>query len=294
METEKQKRVIINADDFGFSEGITEGIISAHLDGILTSTTLAANMPAAQGAVNRIGEVPDLGIGVHLNVSQGPPLSAAGQQLADDDGIMRYTAAGVIRACMLKPWLIKVFETEFDAQIRWILDNDIKPTHLDSHRHTHAFSPIFARVARLAKRYDIPFVRQQGERLPGPRTDWPDCPAKQRRLSCILNCFGWVNAKIAPQLRGTIGSWGVAHTGFIDAKWLKKAAETLRAVDGIIEIMTHPGKSYGLDESVTRLIENREAELAALCDPTVKQAFEQNGIELTNYGRLLHSIKTRS
>ena len=282
MRTSRQKRAIVNADDFGFSPGVTEGILRVHREGIVTSTTIAANMPAAADAAGRLAEVPDLAVGVHLNVSQGPALSAGGRQLAGDDGVMHRTAVGVILDCARRPRLLDAVETEFDAQIRWALDHGIRPTHLDSHRHAHGFPPIFARVAGLARRYHIPFVRWFGEVLPGRH--WPHAPAAQRRNSRVLNCFAAANAGGGSDLRGARGTWGVMHTGFIDADWLRRAARTLRS--GVTEIMVHPGTGDDLEPAATRLRATRQIEREALCDPAVKDAFDRHGIEFTHYGRL--------
>jgi predicted glycoside hydrolase/deacetylase ChbG (UPF0249 family) len=276
------RRVIINADDFGFSCGITEGILRAHRDGVVTSTTIAANMPAAEEAVRRLAAAPNLGVGVHLNVSQGPPLSQEARALADADGVMRLTAAGVVLLCVRKPRMLRAIEAEYDAQIRWVLDHGITPTHLDSHRHTHGFPPVFARVARLARRYNIRFIRRHRERLPGP--GWPASDAKQRRVRRLLSSFGWINAWIAPDLVATNGTWGIEHTGCIDTAWLVRAAGTVQP--GTTEIMTHPGLADDLDETASRLGASRQMELAALCDPAVAKAFRQQGIERVHYGQL--------
>ncbi|MBI5726135.1 MAG: ChbG/HpnK family deacetylase [Planctomycetes bacterium] len=277
------KHVIVNADDFGWTAGITEGIIRAHRDGIVTSATLAANMPDAAGAVSRLKEVPELGVGLHLNVTQGPPLSGRGQELAGPDGVMNRTAVGLIIACILRPRLIDAVEAEFEAQIRWALDRGLRPTHLDSHRHSHAFPPIFLRVIALARRYDIRFIRRQRECLTGP--GWPASPAKQRRNRLVLNCLGSVNSAAAGgRFMPARACWGVAHTGLISQAWLIRAARSIRP--GLTEIMTHPGLPEGLDESATRLRQSRLEELAALCSPAIKQEFSRNGIELVNYGRL--------
>lgn len=273
--------MIVNADDFGFSAGITEGILRAHGQGIVTSTTVITNMPAAAAAVQRLGEAPDLGVGVHLNVSQGPPLSKAGRVLAGEDGVMNRTAMGVILDCIRRPWVLGAIEAEFEAQIQWALDHGLRPTHLDSHRHAHAFAPIFARVARLARRYHVPFVRWYHEAL-GP--GWPVSPAKQRRTSRMLGAMGWFNNALGRDLRGTQGTWGIAHTGCFDAAWLVQVAQRLPA--GATEIMTHPGLIDDLPVDATRLLESRKAELAALCDPAVKEAFAKHDIELTHYGKL--------
>ena len=277
----KEKRLIVNADDFGFSPGITEGILRAYREGIVTSTTLVANMPSAAEALARLGEAPGLGVGVHLNVSQGPPLSRGAWLLAGADGQMRRTAGEVLRDCLLRPGFLTEIEREFDAQIRWALDHGLRPTHLDSHRHAHGLPPIFARVARLARRYHIRFVRWHREVLSGP---WPPGPPKQQRSRLLLNCFGQVNACLAPDLRATRGTWGIAHTGFLDAAWLLRAMGAVRP--GVTEFMVHPGLAAGLDGSLTRLLQSREEEMRALCDAAVKEAIGRHGITLTHYGRL--------
>jgi chitin disaccharide deacetylase len=292
-----QSCAIVNADDLGFSPGVTEGIVRAHVEGIVTSTTLMANMPSAQSAIARVRELPELGVGVHLNACQGPPLSREGQRLAGG-AVMNWTAQRLILACCLRPSLLGAIEREFDAQIRWALDHGLKPTHLDSHRHLHAFPPLFRRVARLAERHGIRYIRWHRERLPLPRalerggatasegdeTARRKTVRKQRRISGLLNVFGAVNARMAPQTVGTLGTWGVTHTGYIDSEWLIRVAEA--APEGVIEIMTHPGLAGDVDGPATRLVESRERELAALCDPRVRAAFAHADVKLVHYGQL--------
>ncbi len=281
-ETTKIRRVIVNADDFGFSLGITDGILRAHREGIVTSTTVAANLPGAEEAVGRIAEVRDLAVGVHLNVSQGTPLSREGERLADRDGVMQRSGMGVILECMRDPSLLDAIQGECDAQIRWVLDHGITPTHLDTHRHAHAYGPIFSRVAELARRYHIRFVRRCREVL--PRCGWTRAPLKQRCVSHLVSFFGKSQVRRSPELLGTLGTWGLAHTGLIDREWLIRAARVLPV--GATEIMTHPGFAGDVDRRLTRLIESRKCELEALCDPRVREAFEHNDIELTHYGHL--------
>ncbi len=276
------KRVIVNADDFGFSPGVTEGIVRAHREGIVTSTTIMANMPAAEDAARLARDVPSLGVGVHLNICQGRPLSSLALSLADEDGVMRLSANRVLWLCATRPRLLRAVEAEFDAQVRWVLDHGIQPTHLDSHRHTHGYPPIFLRAARLARRYNIRFLRRHREVLPG--RDWPAGDPKRRRIRRMLNVLGWVNARLAPRLLATTGTWGMAQTGVIDAAWLIRVAAAAPA--GVTEIMTHPGLAVGLDEEASRLRESRERELAAVCDPAVREAFRRHGVELVHYGQL--------
>ncbi|MHC4986810.1 MAG: carbohydrate deacetylase, partial [Planctomycetota bacterium] len=169
---------------------------------------------------------------------------------------------------------------EFDAQIRWALDHGLAPTHLDSHRHAHGLPAIFKRVIRLARRYDIAFVRRYREVLPG--RDWPAAEPKQRRIAKWLTRFGRLHSFSAKGRLLTTGTLGIAHTGSIDAAWLIRAAE--RLPDGVTEIMTHPGLADDLPAGQTRLGDARPGELAALCDPRVREAFERAGVRPIHYG----------
>lgn len=278
-----QKYAIINADDLGFCQGVTEGILRAHREGILTSTTIMANMPGADQAAKLAHDVPTLGVGVHLNVSQGRPLSEAGRALAGPDGVMNNTAASVIKKCFKDRQVRAAIKAEFDAQIRWVLDHGLRPTHLDTHRHAHAFGRILADVCELAEHYNIRFVRRLGEHLPGG--GWPEAPGRNRRVRSMVNLAAWLGGHGRPgPTAATLGAWGVAHTGVIDRRWLILAARRLPV--GVTEIMTHPGLLAGLDPSATRLVESREAELEALCDPAVRQAMQQNNVKLIHYGQI--------
>jgi len=272
---------VVNADDFGFSSGVTEGILCAHLEGVVTSTTIMANMPAAEEAAGRLTEAPSLGVGVHLNVSQGRPLSGRGEALADADGLMRRSALGVVLACIRRPGLIDAVEAEFDAQIRWALEHGIRPTHLDSHRHTHGWPAVFARVVKLARRYDIRFIRRLREVLTGRRR--AGSPLRQVAVARALTALGAVGGAV-PELAQAGGTMGISRGGCIDADWLIRSARSVRP--GVTEFITHPGLPDGLDPADTRLIESRRAEMEALCDPRVREAFERMGIRLVHYGQL--------
>jgi len=276
------KFVVINADDFGVSPGVTEGILRAHRDGVVTSTSVMANLPAAEDAVRRLTEVPGLGVGVHLNVVQGPVLSPAAGALADPDGRMDRTAGQLFAAVLRRPRLLDAIEAEFDAQVRWLLDRGRRPTHLDSHRHVHGWGPVFRRVAVVARRYDVPVVRRLREALPGG--GWPAAAPRQRLVAGLLNAFAASQAAVAGDLLPARGTWGVAHTGRIDVAWLCRAARALRP--GVWEIMTHPGLAEDAGGVSTRLRASRQRELEALCSPAVARAFDRAGIRCVHYGQL--------
>lgn len=144
-------KVIFNADDFGYSEGVNYGIVDAYSKGILTSTTLMANMPGFEHAVSLSKEFRGLGIGVHLTLTCGKPL------LQNVDSL---TESGNFRKLSFyqKDFHIDLDELyqEWDTQIQKVYRSGINPSHLDSHHHTHTFSDNQKVVIELAKKYDLP------------------------------------------------------------------------------------------------------------------------------------------
>lgn len=276
-------RLIVNADDLGWSDGVNEGIFRAHREGIVTSATLAANMPAAGAAAARLESLPGLGVGVHLNACQGPALSATGREvLAGRGGMMDSTGAAVIRRCIFRRRrTLKALEAEFDAQICRALELGVRATHLDTHRHVHAWPAVFRLVARLCSRYDIAFVRWHREVLPAGA---PPPEPRQRRIGSALTRLGRRCRKIAPQRIATNGTLGVAHTGRIDVAFLLAAVEALRP--GATEIMVHPGYAEDLPDAESRLRQSRRAEVEALCDPRLAERIAASNIELIHYGHL--------
>ena len=129
------KKVIINADDFGYSRGINYGIIDSHRLGILTSTTIMAGMPGFDHAVHLAKENPKLGIGVHLTLTCGYPLLKDYQTIVDENGKFKHLSFFTHD----NNYDFDEVYREWEAQIEKVLASEIKPSHLDSHHHTHSF-----------------------------------------------------------------------------------------------------------------------------------------------------------
>ncbi len=144
-----RKQLVVNADDFGFTPDVNAGIVEAHRKGILTATTLMANGDAFADAVRLARETPTLDIGCHL-------VLIGGQSLVTKKAFPA-TAAQLVAA--LATGRIRVYD-ELAAQIRRIVDAGLRPTHLDTHKHTHLAPPVLDAVARLAEDFDIRWVRR--------------------------------------------------------------------------------------------------------------------------------------
>jgi predicted glycoside hydrolase/deacetylase ChbG (UPF0249 family) len=269
-----RKQLVVNADDFGFTPDVNQGIIDAHQEGILTATTLMANGAAFDDAVQWARRVPTLDIGCHLvligghSLINGRPLPSTVPQLL----------------AALAKREIRPYE-ELSAQVRKIVAAGVLPTHLDTHKHTHLAPPVLDAVARLAEEHAIRWVRRPFDfplnalRGTVPRLKRLTSEAlgmMRRRFHRVLSAHG---------CRTTDHFAGFQITGRFRAADLVELLGILP--DGSTELMCHPGRcGPDLRAARTRLKESREQELSALTAPEVRAALARHGIELVNYTQL--------
>jgi predicted glycoside hydrolase/deacetylase ChbG (UPF0249 family) len=253
--------LIVNADDFGFTRDVNQGIVEAHRHGILTATTLMATGAAFDDAVRLARENPTLDVGCHLVLVGSPGFPDTVPQL------------------MLAVRGMNVFEL-LAAQVRKIVDAGIRPTHLDTHKHTHLLPPVLDAVARISEDFKIPWVRRPFDfPIEAGGIGW-----KKRATSYA---FGVVRGRFERTLskHGCLSTdhfAGFQMTGNYDATYLERLIRELP--EGSTEFMCHPGRcTEELRSQRTRLKESREAELQALIAPGVRQALEQEGVQLARY-----------
>ena len=157
------KRFILNADDFGLTKYHNQAVLEGYVNGFLTSASLCVNTDAFEGAVNNIlPDCPNLSVGVHLNIVEGKALTGC-SKLTDSDG---YFNKGYLYLLInqKKSEILKDIELEFRSQIEKA-KACCSITHIDSHVHIHSIPSIFELVCKLAKEYEIPYVRTQFEEL---------------------------------------------------------------------------------------------------------------------------------
>ena len=281
-----ERRIVINADDFGLTEGINRGIVQAHTDGVLTSTTIMANMPAAEKAVKMAKRQPKLGVGIHLNLSEGQPISSqAGIDcLVNEDGLFTYSPSKLAFLSLTSNKIRKALRSELAAQIQWLIDSGIKPTHLDSHKHIHCFPAIFPIICSLAREFEITAMRWPFEPGELSQMPWPLPSEGGRKRAKLIRLFAKINRIQNSSFFKTDVFLGIAHTGKIDVNFFKALA--LYNSAQTTELMTHPGFADGLNAANTRLLHQRKVELDALCSERTKQYLKEAGIELVHYGEL--------
>jgi predicted glycoside hydrolase/deacetylase ChbG (UPF0249 family) len=264
------KKLIINSDDYGRTPDISRGIREAHLRGVVTSTTCMMNIPStAQDIGIALQETPSLGMGVHLVLTMGRPISTPGTvpSIVDQNGnFLKYTPLleNVNRLNMeevLSEWRAQI-EAFFQAAGK-------KPTHLDSHHHSSYFSAaLFRGMLELANEYDcairFPFTKVSSE-LEETAARVPELMKQfnPRRPDVFIVDF-YDETAIKAILLDI-----VHHLG-----------------EGISEIMCHPG--YVDDAFANESIYNfqREQELEILTDPEIKEAIQTQGIQLITFADL--------
>ena len=239
------RRLIVNADDLGRTHGINTGVFEAHRLGIVTSATAMVTYPAVREAEALSRDAPGLGIGLHLALTGGetalPPndvptlVDARGKQPGKPE------ALGAPRPSELA--------AEIDAQFqRFVALFGRKPTHLDSHHHSHRRTDVFDAVCALARREGLP----------------------------VRNAGGAMTALLS--LRGVRAN-DHFEEGFFDAgvsvAHLVAIIEGLK--DGTTELMCHPAHEDAELLATSSYAAVRVRELAALCDPRVRIAGHATG-----------------
>ena len=147
------KKLIINADDFGYSRAVTYGILDSYKIGILTSTTMMMNTAATRHAAEIAKENPGLGIGVHLVLTFGKPLIDTHKTIVDENGNFRKLSFYENGNFVID--LEEVYR-EWKAQIEKFFSYGLVPTHLDSHHHINSFGELYTVYLRLAEEYSFP------------------------------------------------------------------------------------------------------------------------------------------
>ena len=287
------KNLIINADDLGWTDGVNRGIVEAFHHGIVTSTSLLANGAAFASGVEAARSAPGLGVGVHLNLSDGPPVAdpEAVTSLLNDNAEFAGGPQSLLLRRARRGLLLAEVEDEWDAQIQKIIDAGITPTHLDGHKHVHMLPGLFEIAVRLAKRHGIGAIRVSLE-----------TSSLRAALSSGSKQHAGVLMKQGVQARGlkllaldvraqaehagisTADYFcGIAQTGELTREGVVQFVKSLP--DGTTELMCHPGYAdAALQKTPTRLQNSRQTELQILTDTGIRNLVASLGIRLIDYG----------
>jgi predicted glycoside hydrolase/deacetylase ChbG (UPF0249 family) len=245
------RRLIVNADDWGLTRGVSEGILAAHRHGIVSSTTVLATGDLDRELVARL-RASGLGVGLHVNLTLGAPLTR-GRSLVDADGRFvrdaRRAAARVTAADV---------RDEVEAQLerfRSVLKR--RPTHLDTHHHVGLHPPVREVVLEAARTLGVA-VRSQ------------DAAARARARGAGLRTPDHFFGESGP-----------------DAYWSSdRTVRHLRELpDGVSEFMCHPGW-FDADLAYSRYGRQRETEMIGLGGVAARATAAALGITLCTFADL--------
>lgn len=288
------KRLIVNADDFGFNREITDGIVESHHNGVVTSTTLMINMPAAEYAVGRVKDCPEMSVGLHVNLTEGRPISDPGEipSLVDAEGsfIDRPTFFKRANLCQLDSSHLRL---EMKRQFEKIIELGHTPTHADSHHHSAScVQPFFIKLS-LMKEFGIKRLRthrgwyHRDRLVKGlPASLWRTFTTNIRRGPFrvyyeLQHVFCMLRGISTPSER--FGFFKVVSDRKMDFSMASVPSLVGAMPSGTSELCCHPGfhSDDPNDDEVMR--NSRPAELKFLTDPAFRQALEEANIELVNY-----------
>lgn len=245
------KLLIVNADDLGRTVGINDGIFEAHRKGLVTSATMMVAYPAAQDAAARLGELPDLGVGLHVALTGGPSILPAERlpSLTGTSGRLPAKPEGFVDPALEEVLL------EARAQLTRFRELTGRlPTHLDSHHHSHRHPVVCEALIALAAEHELPV-----------RNASADVEARLRRhkvatTDAFVEGFFGENARLEVLL------------GILDG-----------IGPGITEIMCHPARVDGELRSTSGYAADRERELAVLTSQQAAQAVRNLGLQLVHF-----------
>ena len=242
-------KVIFNADDFGLTRGVNNGIVKAHRQGVVHSTTMMVGMDAEQHALELARHNPDLKIGVHLRFTAGVPITKHPNLTNGRAHFINYDEL----------WSKQDFETqvvydEAKAQVEHFLSLGLELSHLDSHHHAHTHPQILPVIKEVANEYRVPL---RGSGL---------CQESMTIRYIFTDEF--YDQKVS--LDGLM-----AHL------------LSLKADYDLVEVMCHPAEADQALILKSGYALQRELELQVLTSPILKEQLAHHGITVTDYSELV-------
>ena len=283
-------KLIINADDFGLTGGVNRSVSELAVSGALTSATLMAKSAAFDQAVRIAKDLPGLGVGCHIVLTDGTPVSPPETipTLLGKDG-------RCFRKSLLRFWIAVLLgrvdaaemEREGAAQIFKLQDAGIKVTHVDTHKHTHVLPQVARAVLNAAERCGVHAVRNPFEREWSLKLSHGNLKRRlQLRLMATLRKrFNALPQIVKGSLVTTAGTIGISATGRLDSTTLKSLLRNVP--EGTWELVCHPGyNDRELDGIDTRLRDTRDVERKALLEAFTETSSHPFPFELIHYGML--------
>ena len=268
-----QRRLFVNADDFGSYDSINQAVLRAHREGILTTASLMVNEPAADEAVRLARENPRLGVGLHLALVCGatalpreriPNLAGEGGRFSDQPAAAgwRYFFSARCK---------EELRAEIEAQVARFQATGLPLDHVNGHLHLHLHPVVFGILMDNAERWGIRAMRLTRDpfflnaRLVSGNWAYRISHA----VIYVMLARRARRALARKNIRHTAAVFGLLQNARVDAAYVKKLLPRLPAGDS--ELYSHPS------------LDQFSHELDALLDPAIRNLSQQLGIQLIRY-----------
>jgi len=283
-------KLIINVDDAGIHPAVGRAVKILAEKGVVTSASLVANgIDVVNGA-----KLTDVGLGVHLDILRGRPLNhwQSISTIVDENGMFLKTPVSLFRRYAMGNVDHEHVEKEWSAQIEYVIDLGVRPTHLSSHKHIHAWPSLTRMAGDLAKRYNIGWMRKPEECSEISRLDKGGLNAK------FLNICGFFDR----ETEGVMWSdlfWGIADNGAslstaAFSKYVRRYGAGV-APDAVMELCCHPGMIVAGDPAIESHYNPIEIsgcwrnEFESLAESNWGEVINELGMHLTDFGRLVEA-----
>jgi chitin disaccharide deacetylase len=271
--------LIVNADDYGYFRCVSQGILKAAADGIVTATGALANAIHFAEHAARLRDCDALDVGVHLNLTEGEPLTTELR-----DRLSRWSGRfpgkfAVARAILSGAITTEDVSREWRAQIESCLDIGLRVRFLNSHEHVHMLPSLFPLTRALAAEYDIAHVRF-------PTSQFAlNASSGSLFRGAVIKTLETINRRHA--ITPTAHFLGMEASGKLNLRYLEDAMPRLRAGQ-VYELMCHPGEFDAREVSDRRLLRYHrwEEELSTLTSPAVRELLERCGVSLIGFRHL--------
>lgn len=287
--SQRSRFAIINGDDFGFSHGVNQGIIQAHEQGVLTSTSLMVTGDAAEEAIAWARTQPNLAVGLHLVLVCGQSALPPSQipHLVDSLGNFSNSPLQAGLRYQFHPSIREELWREIRAQLKKFHNSGLSLSHVDGHLHLHTHPVVLRILVELAQEFNIKVIRLPAEEL------GMSLKLDKRNLLTKLvwsAVFGGLRRYGESLLKAHGISfadrvYGLLQTSSVTEEYLLSLIPQIQA--DFVEIYSHPAMIKA-GEPLNSPEGAGELELAALLSQQVREALNTNGFELTNYVKALY------
>ncbi|CCO22986.1 ChbG/HpnK family deacetylase [Maridesulfovibrio hydrothermalis] len=278
--------VVTNVDDLGLHPAVRRAVDKLAACGVVTSSTLLANGPDLSESVLLQDKHEGLGLGAHLNLLRGKPISNPDHisSLVDDDGLLFGNYSSLLLRYVTGRIRLSEVEKEWSAQIEYLLDHKVRLTHFDSEKHIHAWPGLFTLAGRLAKRYGVKWIRKPFEHTPLTRLD-----KGMMRTRFLQLCLAGSFPDKTPRTASCV--WGIGdQKDNFDPVLFEKYIDIYQPE--IIEIVCHPGDPATNDGPLPsefgpmRVEKQWKEEFNSLSSKGWLETFEKIGAVPVNYGQI--------